>query len=279
MPMAHSAADDRILPETRFVAKLVVPFLLVAFVVLYLLPSRTEELFAWTIEPQMTPLVMGAGYVAGAFLLGRAARATRWHEVSIAFIAASVFVWVLATATVLGWARFNHDHPAFFIWAALYAITPFLLPALWIRNRATDPGTLGEDDVELPGPLRWTLALAGIAVLVLIALTVVAPEIAIEVWPWSLTPLTARVVSSFFAFLGVAWLVLGLDGRWSSGRIPVQSVILGTGLIAIGAVRARSDFDGSISTWTYLLSLLLVLVTQTVMYLSMERRAGSSTSH
>ena len=75
--MNRIARDDRVLPETRVVSALIVPFLIAGFVILYLFPNDTGRLFAWTIEPRMTPLVMGAGYVAGAYLLARAVFAAR----------------------------------------------------------------------------------------------------------------------------------------------------------------------------------------------------------
>ena len=47
--------DDRILPETRWLSAIIIPFLVVAFGILYLFPDHTQELFAWTIHPRMTP--------------------------------------------------------------------------------------------------------------------------------------------------------------------------------------------------------------------------------
>ncbi len=72
--MNRIARDDRVLPETRVVSALIVPFLIVGFVILYLFPGDTGRLFAWTIEPRMTPLVMGAGYFAGAYFFARGVR-------------------------------------------------------------------------------------------------------------------------------------------------------------------------------------------------------------
>jgi hypothetical protein len=72
--MNRIVRDDRVLPETRVVSALIVPFLIAGFVILYLFPDDTGRLFAWTIEPSMTPLVMGAGYVAGAYFLARGVR-------------------------------------------------------------------------------------------------------------------------------------------------------------------------------------------------------------
>lgn len=53
--------DDRVLLLPRRVAWIIVPFLAVAFLVLYGLPGWTTEFFAWTIRPDMTPILMGAG--------------------------------------------------------------------------------------------------------------------------------------------------------------------------------------------------------------------------
>jgi hypothetical protein len=64
--MTPCGVDDRVLPETRWLSALIVPFLLVAFVLLYVFPSDTDRLFAWTIRPDMTPLIMGAGYISGS---------------------------------------------------------------------------------------------------------------------------------------------------------------------------------------------------------------------
>jgi hypothetical protein len=46
--MSTSERDDRVLPVTRWVAILVVPILVLAFIILYGLPDRTTDYFAWT---------------------------------------------------------------------------------------------------------------------------------------------------------------------------------------------------------------------------------------
>ena len=74
-----SRTDDRILGSTRVVAALIIPFLVAAFVILYLLPDSTDRLFAWTIVPRMSALLMGAGYASGIYFFTRVVRAPRWH--------------------------------------------------------------------------------------------------------------------------------------------------------------------------------------------------------
>ena len=45
------------------------------------------------------------------------------------------------------------------------------------------------------------MAVAGVAVLAVAAWMYLFPASAISVWPWLLTPLTARAVAAFVAFL------------------------------------------------------------------------------
>ena len=72
--------DDRVLRSTRLTAALLVPILVTAAVILYLFPDDTERLFAWPIRPRATALVMGAGYLTGAYFFGRLALASLWHR-------------------------------------------------------------------------------------------------------------------------------------------------------------------------------------------------------
>jgi len=74
--------DDRILPVTRWVGWIIAPVLAAAFLVLYGLPGRTTELLAWTIRPDMTPILMGAGYGAGVYFFCRVATGDEWHRVA-----------------------------------------------------------------------------------------------------------------------------------------------------------------------------------------------------
>ena len=56
--------DDRVFPSTRALGSIIVPFLVVAFALLYFFPDDTRHWWAWDVQPTLTPLVMGAGYIA-----------------------------------------------------------------------------------------------------------------------------------------------------------------------------------------------------------------------
>jgi hypothetical protein len=142
--------DDRVFAETRWLGVLIVPFLVVAFALLYFFPDDTRHWFAWDVQPTITPLVMGAGYIAGAYFFVQVARATRWHRIHVGFLPVTAFTLFMAIGTFNHLDRFATGHVAFWIWVALYVTTPVLVPLAWWRNRATDPGTPEPAEPPLP---------------------------------------------------------------------------------------------------------------------------------
>jgi len=271
--MRASTGSDRIFLETRAFAVVGSVILFAAFVTLYFWPDDTERLFAWTIKPSMTPLLMGAGYLSGAYFFGRALFEKRWHRVGLALVPIGTFAAFMGIATYLHWDRFNHGHVWFFVWVALYTIAPFVLPAIWLRNRSADPETPEPDDVIVPRWLRIILAIGGAAELGVGLFLFLLPDQAISIWPWPLTPLTARIIGGWFALPGVSGLMMARDPRWSASRILVQ----GGGLLAvsllIGIARAWSDFDlENPLTWGYLGLVVVTLVGFVGLYVYLEAR-------
>lgn len=265
--------DDRIYPVTRLVAVGIIPFLLVAFWVLYFDPDNTAKRFAWTIMPRMEPLLMGAGYLAGAYFFARVALATQWHRGALGFPAVTTFATFMGIATILHWDRFNHTHLAFILWVILYFTTPFVVFTIWLFNRRTDPRTAQKDDVQIPAVVRWSGGLLGAVLVINGLLLLLDPGLMIPTWPWTLTPLTARVTGGWFALPGVLQLGIALDGRWSAARMPLQSQALGIVLILVGIGRAWADFDATNPvTWFIVTGLAGLLVAIAVLYTVMERR-------
>ena len=264
------------MPETRWVARLIVPILAAAFVVLYLWPDNTAQLWAWTIRPRMTPLLMGAGYIGGAYFFLRAALAQRWHHVAVGFLPVVTFSSFMTLTTVLHWDRFNYAHPAFFLWVALYATTPFVVLLVWLRNRQTDPGTGDPGEVTIPSIARWLIGILGAVNLSMAVLLFLLPNSMMSIWPWQLTPLTSRVGGGWFALGGVTSLGVARERRWSAIRIVLESQALSLILILIGAARAWDDFDPSQPlTWIVIGGMFLLLVVIVCVYLGLEARRRS----
>jgi hypothetical protein len=237
--------DDRVFPATRLLGAVIVPFLVVAFALLYFFPDDTRHWFAWDVQPTITPLIMGAGYIAGAYFFVRVARETRWHRIQVGFLPVTAFTLFMAIGTFNHLDRFATAHVAFWIWVGLYVVTPVLVPLAWWRNRATDPGTPEPSEPPLPGFVRpLLLAVGGVQSAVALVL-LLSPSTMIEHWPWALTPLTAQTLGGWFALPGVTALMMGLDGRWSAIRITLESQLIGLGLILLGTARAWDDVDTS----------------------------------
>ncbi|HTP10373.1 MAG TPA: hypothetical protein VMP08_19100 [Anaerolineae bacterium] len=265
--------DDHIYRFTRLLAVIIIPFLIVAWVILYLLPERSGELFAWPIKPSMTAMMLAAAYLGGVYFFARVVSAKQWHAIKAGLLPVTLFASLLGIATILHWDKFTHDHISFFTWTLLYFTTPFLVFGTWWFNRRTDPRILDTNDIPVPNWMRWLLGIAGAITLAISLLLFLLPQLMIGIWPWTLTPLTARVMGAMFALPGLVGLGIASDRRWSAARIILQAQAFSIGLILIAAVRSWSDFNPtSISTWLFIGGLSALLIGIIILYGIMEAR-------
>lgn len=131
----RAGCDDRLLAPTRWLAALIIPFLVVAFVILYFWPQDAGRLFAWPIAPSMTAMMLASAYLGGIWYFAGVWRARRWHHVHLGMLPVTAFSAMLGVATVLHWDRFTPGHISFITWTALYGIAPFLVMGAWLANR------------------------------------------------------------------------------------------------------------------------------------------------
>ncbi|GAC1475274.1 MAG: hypothetical protein PVSMB5_29950 [Ktedonobacteraceae bacterium] len=263
--------DDQVLLTTRWLSAIIVPFLLAAFGILYLLPEHTGDLFAWNIKPRMTAMMLGEAYLAGSYFFGRAVLSTRWHWVAVGFLPVTTFATLMGISTILHWDRFNHSHIAFWTWAVLYFTTPFLVLAVWWRNRKTDPGSPDTSDLLVPVWVRRSIGIMGAGTVLIGLLFFLQPDFMIGLWPWKLTPLTARVMGALFVLAGAGAICIAFDARWSAVRIPLQSLMFALVLIVLAIVFSWGDFrQTNPFTWIFVAGMLFLLVASPLFYLWME---------
>jgi hypothetical protein len=277
----RAVQDDRILPFTRIVAAVVIVILVFAWIVLFLLPSQTDHRFAWTIEPTITAMVLGAGYGSALYFFVRVLTERRWHRVALGFLPITVFTWMMLGATFLHWDRFHHGSLPFRLWFWIYVVTPILVPAVWLTNRPHDPKALEDRDAMFPRWVRGAMGAVGVGMIAIAAWLYLWPSSAISTWPWTLTPLTARAAASFVALPGVSWLAIAGDGRWSASRVILSTLALGLVLLLVAVARAWDQFDhGNPLSIIYVAGLAgtIVVIAALGMWMRARTRTGSGDS-
>ena len=274
-PALTREGADRLQPFARVLAVLLVPFLLVASVLLYVFPTRTETLFAWTITPPITAMFLACAYIGGIWFFVRVARESRWHRVHRGFVAVLVFSTLLGLATVLHWDRFHHGTVIFVVWATLYATTPFLTAAVLGMHRFVDDGRPEQRDYLLPGSVRAVLVTVGLAALAAGLALFLFPVQLGPLWAWELTPLTARVVGTALTLPGMVNLFLIRDARWSAFREVFQAQIVSLAFILLALLLGRDDLTGP-SAVPVVVGFCVSFVAYVVFYVVCERRRRTS---
>ena len=266
-------AEDRILLYTRVLAYVLIPFLVAAAFLLLVLPADTDQLFAWTIAPPITAMLLGAAYAGGIWFFAQVAIQSRWHRVRHGFPAVLVFATLAAAATFLHWDRFHFGHISFITWVVLYITTPVLVLVAMIVNRGQDDGAPERDDVTIPAAWRYVLAIVGAAASVTGLVLFAVPALLIETWAWELTPLTARVVGFVLTLPGFVNLWMLWDDRWSAFRWVFQAQLVSLACIVLALLVRFGDLDWARpSAWVFTIGIFASVVAYVTFYLSLEQR-------
>lgn len=275
--------DGQILRATRWASLVIFAILVPALVILWGMPDRTADAWAWTIKPDLTPIFLGAGYGAGAYFFLRTFLSKQFHPSAAGIFGAALFALLMLIATIVHWDRFNHgDAPlvgalVFYGWVGVYIVSPVVVFALWWVNRRTDSGEPLDGEAVVPARARRVAQIAAAGSFAAAAVFFLAPQTAIDAWPWDLTPLTSRVLGSFTAQVGVGALLLSRDGRWSAWKLIVQTFFVATALLLVGAIRAWDDFHtDNLMTYLYLGGLVGSDIALLVLYRGMSQQESAA---
>ena len=237
----------------------ILPFL--AGLSLFVGTTQTDETSAWTIDSAITAATIGGAYWGGFFLTFLAGLERTWAAARVAIPPVFVFTVLNAISTAIEFDRFHTSGDEAgagtvfltYLWLIPYAIGPLLLIGLWIYQERI-PGGDPPREAPLSGAVRAVLALQGLVFAAAgIALFIAPLDVAGEIWPWELTPLTGRVIAAWlisFA-VGVAWVLREND--YARSRPAAVSYLLFGLLEIVALLRYTDDVDfGSAKTWIYL---------------------------
>lgn len=265
-----NSRDDRIYFLTRVVAAVIIPFLLLAFLILFFFPETSGERFAYRITPSVMAAYVGSGYLGGAYLFAHVLAGKRWHRVALGFPPVTAFTISMLLVTYMHWNRYSVDNLPFRLWLGLYVVTPVLVPAIWLLNRRADPQQPEPGDVVVAPAFRIGVRLFGLAMAAVVVVGFLRPAALMAFWPWPLSELTARLLAGWGALLAVANIYISFESRWSAWRIGVESIALWHALFLVAALMNPQDFEGGrLANW-YVLSVVAVLALMTVAYVAME---------
>jgi uncharacterized membrane protein YsdA (DUF1294 family) len=213
--------------ETKVLLAVFVALTALATIVLYLRSADTADWFAWTINPPLTAAFLGGGYGAGFVMVVLALRTHAWAHARVPVVTVLLFTALTLVATLLHRDRFHFSADgavarfAAWFWLAVYLIVPVALVVTAVRQQRM-PGRDPEVRQPLPRWLGVVLTVQGAIMLVVGVVLFAAPSAAKTLWPWTLTPLTARVVAAWLVAFGVA-AVLALAER-DLERLEISAV-------------------------------------------------------
>jgi hypothetical protein len=233
-----------------------------AFVLLFVLSEETDEWFSWTIQPPLTAAFLGASYLAAFVLFARTAQRGDWGSARATLVPVSVIAFLLLVATITHEDRFHDDLFGWF-WKAAYFVAPVAIAAAVALQLRRGDDT-GHARAPLPPGLRLVLSLQGAAMLAAGAWLFVAPHSADALWPWDLTPLTARAIGAFVAGFGVSALHAAVADDLRSFEVAALAYTALGGLELVALARYTSDLTGAdVDSWLYAGFLASVLLAGT----------------
>jgi len=245
---------------------LVLPLLFIAGIQLFILSTQTETYFAWTFALPLAAAFMGAGYWAAIFHAYSGARAKGWEFVRSSMPAALTATTLLNITTFLHLDKFHLDSPLFitrfvtWVWIAVYVLVPPILAIAWIIQ-ARLPGANVKGQHPLPTWIRNGFVLLALFTLIADLGLFLAPTSMSTLWPWKVTPLAARAISSWLCAFGVACATLTFENDIKLGAGTCSSLFAFCVLELIVVARYTSAIDWAKPlAIVYILFLLLGLI-------------------
>jgi len=269
--VARTTSHRELLPAMRGLLLAFSVLTALAVLALFLLPARTAEVFAWTIEPPLSAAFLGAGYAAGCTLVLLSLRDPVWADSRVPVLTILVFALLTLAATLLHLDRF-HFQPEFagapllarasaWIWTAVYVAVPVAMVVLLARQER-GPGTDPPPRWPVPLLLRAALAVESAVLLVTGIALYAVPSSARVLWPWELPPLTARVVAAWLVAFGLATALATVAGDLQRLRTAAVAYAVFGLLVVVSLARyADAVTWGSPVAWVFLLLTLAITAT------------------
>lgn len=272
--------SSSITPGMRAVFWASVVLVFLAGTALFVFTESTETLFAWTIASPLTAAFLGAAYWASLPVAYMTTRQRVWGRTRAIVPPIFVFTTVMFLATILHLDRFHLSAPSpgytiglTWFWLFVYGLLPPALLIILIRQLRHPGSDEFTRKARFPGWLKIGFWVISPLMILLAAGLFLAPGTFSPLWPWALTPLTARATAAWLAGLGAA----GFSLLWEDDVTRIQAATLGMiafGVLeAIAVVRYGSEMDWSKPSSYLFVGMLAGVLIGGVLGLRLARRA------
>ena len=185
-----------------------------AIFILMSLPTMTETLFVWTINPVINARLVGVMYANALILIAFGVFQPNWPRVRIIMVIITLFS-IFATLLTFVYLKPFLAHPWFHLayWLSMYLILFFAAPYVFITQEKKNGGKL---PVQIPlhgmaklfaGVLLLFSLISGFMLLFRI-------DTVNELLPWTLPPLVGGLIGVLFTTHAAAYAWALWDGDW-----------------------------------------------------------------
>ncbi len=187
---------------------------------------------------------IAALYLGGGLVILLSVFVRRAIDTRIALHAFFVITALVLLMTFVYWEEFTTDGVPW-VWLFTYIVDPLLAPMAIV--------TLGLAGPAQPGGHRLSGVFAGEALVFGAAgiALLVAPRAMVEAWPWTLTPLLARVYAAFF----LAFATGAALAAWERRPAAVRPFLIGSLALLVCTLAASltqlSSFDHGPGRWLW----------------------------
>ncbi len=232
---------------------------------LFILTEYTRTYFAWDVLPPLTAASLGAAYWASVLVELSSARGATWAKARVAVPGVWAFTALTLIVTLLHFDRFHFSRvdlaprAAAWLWLGIYAGVPLAMLLAALLQRRT-PGTEPPREKPFPTWLRAFFLVEGSGMAVMGAALLVAPGSTLPLWPWLLTPLTARAIGAWFVALAVVAFCAYRENDLSRIRPVGGGFTVFSILELVALARYPADMNwASPGAWIYTAFLLSLL--------------------
>jgi hypothetical protein len=199
-------------------------------------PESSGTYFSWALGPAPLASLVGAFYVASAFVFGWAAARSDWAGMRGLCVAVFALTVPTLAATSQHLDVFDFTRWQAIAWVVLFIASPILFGTSLYLMR----GTVVADGPRLPGWARSALGALAASYGALAVLLWGWPDLVARNGPFAVAGLGAGFAGAWAAFLAVSAGFAAWCDRWNEARLPIV-VLVAWPAVAIASAAARAD--------------------------------------